>query len=142
MKYTLITLMMISAMAYGEDQGKWVGVWVWGSKEEKKPGYWMGQLSEEVCRKILNGEYKEPFFSLNNVCFWDSEKLPGELTKWSVKQERDEADSGTIMFRVEKIDKIKPLNGDPRKVIMIKDKNGNLVNDPMSDKSALKADNM
>lgn len=138
----LIALMLSMAAGQAAEDEKWVGVWVWSSKDDKKPGYWMGTMKEADLAEIQAGGRTKVFVPLDNVCYWDSDKLPGDCTKWYVRSERDEVDSGIICFRIEKIDKLKLLNKDPRPVVMIKDKNGDLVIEGEKKKAVMTGDNM
>ena len=127
MKYILFSFFLVAAISvdlFCEDV--WVGVYT-NKDDGKKPAYWLGTIDKVEFESICSGQREKGFFQLKNVCYWES-KEEGEKTKWFVEVQKDSVELGRLMFRVDKLDSIVMLDGDPTKKIIYRDKDGNLLN--------------
>jgi hypothetical protein len=119
-----LALLLCSTVITAEDK-VWIGAFIYGDND-KKPSYWMGQMAAPQLQGILEGTTTAKFFTLENVHWWNSQKIQ-DNTRWFVVAQKDDDDSGTMHFRLERLDRISVLNGDPTKLDYLEDANGNRI---------------
>ena len=67
--------------------------------------YYFGEVSEDLLNMISENQINEGFISINNVKYWgDNDK---------VVDYADDEYSGNLVFRIENIERIEKMNGEP-----------------------------
>ena len=125
MKYLSILFLLFCSCAYILAEEVWVGVYVI-EHAEKRTGYWLGSFDKDDYDALVKGTKTTGFMVLKSVCYWES-KEQGEQVKWFLMEQKDEVELGQLVIRPDKIDRMFVLDGDPRKKVIYKDKDGNKI---------------
>jgi len=109
-------LIFSHGVCFGQDDDVWVGVFIWNKTGQKEASYWMGKMSKFDYDGIVSGSKKDGMFALKSACWLKYD----DDTVSSVQEQEDDYETDVMLFRVEKLDRMNQLKGDPR--IIFKEK--------------------